>query len=130
MPNVISIPIGTEEKGVDRALLRCPRPLGIIRVRVKSASGLPDGHLHVFSKQQSNPYVRVRVADEEWESSLSVGCSPVWLESDQHCFWYYDVRQTLHMEVLGQGPFQPEAHAGDGEAHSRQSSSRELREAY
>ncbi|OLP82424.1 hypothetical protein AK812_SmicGene36921, partial [Symbiodinium microadriaticum] len=26
MPNVISIPIGSEEKGVDRALLRSPRP--------------------------------------------------------------------------------------------------------
>eukprot|EP00913_Durusdinium_trenchii_P005563 g5183.t1 len=41
MPNVISVPIGSEEKGVDRSLLRHPRPLGIVRVRAKSASGLP-----------------------------------------------------------------------------------------
>eukprot|EP00439_Symbiodinium_sp_Y106_P041733 s2736_g5.t1 len=110
MPNVISIPIGSEEKGVDRALLRSPRPrlgLGLIRIRVKAAQGLPDGHLHFLSKQQSNPYMRVRVADDEWESSCAVGCNPTWLESDSHCFWYYDLRQTVHLEVLDQGRFNP-----------------------
>ena len=24
-----------------------------------------------------------------------MGCNPTWLESDSHCFWYYDLRQPL-----------------------------------
>jgi len=105
MPNVISIPIGTEEKGVDRALLRHPRPLGLLRIKAKTAQGLPDGHLHVFSKHISAPYLRVRVADDEWYSSASEGNNPVWKEEDTHCFWYYDARQTIHIDVLDRGRF-------------------------
>ncbi|OLP82422.1 hypothetical protein AK812_SmicGene36923 [Symbiodinium microadriaticum] len=51
--------------------------------------------------------MKVRVADDEWESSCAVGCNPTWLESDSHCFWYYDLRQTVHLEVLDQGRFNP-----------------------
>lgn len=108
MPNVISVPIGSEEKGVDRSLLRHPRPLGIVRVRAKSASGLPDGHLHLFSKQNIDAYMRIRVADDEWHSSVAVGSSPVWSVSDIHCFWFWDWRQTIHIEVLDKGRFNPQ----------------------
>lgn len=108
MPNVISVPIGSEEKGVDRSLLRHPRPLGIVRVRAKSATGLPDGHLHLFSKQNIDAYVRVRVADDEWHSSMAEGSSPVWTAADHHCFWYYDIRQTIHIEVMDKGRFNPQ----------------------
>lgn len=108
MPNVISVPIGSEEKGVDRSLLRHPRPLGIVRVRAKSATGLPDGHLHLFSKQNIDAYVRVRVADDEWHSSVAEGSSPAWMASDHHCFWYYDMRQTIHIEVMDKGRFNPQ----------------------
>ena len=53
-----------------------------------------DGHLHLFSKQNIDPYLRVRVADDEWHSAVGVGSSPAW-SNQEHCFWYYDVRQCL-----------------------------------
>ena len=86
-------------KGVDRSLLRHPRPLGIVRVRAKSATGLPgaeftrcnpklevqwfvywfidvwffslvlDGHLHLFSKQNIDAYVRVTWSLVFWKKS-------------------------------------------------------------
>lgn len=39
--------------------------------------------------------LKVRVADDEWHSSVAEGSSPAWTASDHHCFWYYDMRQTL-----------------------------------
>lgn len=39
--------------------------------------------------------LKVRVADDEWHSSVAEGSSPAWMASDHHCFWYYDMRQTL-----------------------------------
>ena len=38
---------------------------------------------------------KVRVADDEWHSSMAEGSSPVWTAADHHCFWYYDIRQRL-----------------------------------
>ena len=40
-------------------------------------------------------WIKVRVADDEWHSSMAEGSSPVWTAADHHCFWYYDIRQRL-----------------------------------
>ena len=48
------------------------------------------------SLSEGAPFLlKVRVADDEWHSSVAEGSSPAWMASDHHCFWYYDMRQTL-----------------------------------
>merc|ERR1712176_1576849 len=79
MPNVFGVNMGTEEQGVDRALLRQPKPLGILRVVALRAENLPAHNKHLFREADSNPYCKLALADDEWRSPvIHKTCNPDW----------------------------------------------------
>uniref|UniRef100_A0A7S4Q3B4 C2 domain-containing protein n=1 Tax=Alexandrium monilatum TaxID=311494 RepID=A0A7S4Q3B4_9DINO len=102
MPNVWGMRLAAEgQGGVDTALLRTPKPLGVLRVTAIRAEELPASTFSVLAGSTSNPYLKLRLADDEWASSVvSRTCNPVWGAGDQHEFLFFDWRQRLGIEVL------------------------------
>lgn len=103
MPNVVGMRLGSEgQGGVDSALLRTPKPLGVLRVTAIRAEGLPANTISLLAVgATSNPYLKLRLADDEWASSVVPRtCNPVWSVGEQHNFLFFDWRQKLGIEVL------------------------------
>eukprot|EP00929_Paragymnodinium_shiwhaense_P020195 TRINITY_DN13531_c0_g1_i1.p1 TRINITY_DN13531_c0_g1~~TRINITY_DN13531_c0_g1_i1.p1 ORF type:complete len:694 (-),score=170.95 TRINITY_DN13531_c0_g1_i1:163-2175(-) len=101
LPNVISVPLGTKQQGVDPALLSQPRPMGIMRAQPVSATGLMAMDVSFFKKSTSDPYVRLRVADREWKSSVvDKTLAPVWKDTDIVDFVVFDRDQKVMAELF------------------------------
>lgn len=107
MPNVCGVRLGKEGQcgGVDSALLRSPKPLGVLRVTAIRAEGLPAGlpvqTVAMLSDASTNPYLKIQLADDEWSSStVSRTCDPVWPQGESYDFLFFDWRQKLLIEVL------------------------------
>ena len=115
-PRAMSIPVGTEEQNVDRALLD-PAPLGVLRVSVLRAVDLPSSNL--LGRLSRSPYARISLSPETWETSVVLhSTSPEWKE--KHEFLVFDKRQEIGVEVIDRHSFfLPNA--------SRSSSERSLR---
>ena len=112
LPNVWFRPFLQNEEIVDTATLRDPKPVGVMRSTVIEGRHLYGNDFHLFSKPTSDPYVRIRLADDEWQSARKEEtCNPKWLpdpetigselpqDEVQHDFLVYDVGQTLRIEV-------------------------------
>lgn len=100
LPNLISVPLGTEEQGIDHAILKKPVPVGVMRVSIMQATNLLGKDLRLLGSATSDPYVRVRLSGDEWRSStVQATCNPVWREDDYHDFFVYDVEQHFSFEV-------------------------------
>mmetsp|Transcript_48092 Transcript_48092/g.112430 ORF Transcript_48092/g.112430 Transcript_48092/m.112430 type:complete len:1220 (-) Transcript_48092:178-3837(-) len=103
LPNVIAVPIGTEEQGVDRATINNPAPLGILKVTAVQARQLVAHDWHLMSKATSDPYIRCELSAVDWKSSTVKGtCDPVWTD-DSHNFMVFDFGQRLKVEVFDNG---------------------------
>eukprot|EP00928_Gymnodinium_smaydae_P020542 TRINITY_DN1793_c0_g1_i1.p1 TRINITY_DN1793_c0_g1~~TRINITY_DN1793_c0_g1_i1.p1 ORF type:complete len:723 (-),score=177.51 TRINITY_DN1793_c0_g1_i1:485-2536(-) len=100
LPNVISVPLGKPEQGVDLSLLSQPKPMGILRVTALRATGLKGLDHNLLGNATSDPYVKVRIADQSWRSSTArATCDPVWTAADTHDFVVYDRDQAVHVDV-------------------------------
>lgn len=100
LPNQVAIPLGTEAQGVDRAEIMHARPLGFLRVRALSATGLQAPTWEDVGKDSADAYVVVKTADERWESSTVEGsCDPVWPEEDTGDLFVYDYDQRIWATV-------------------------------
>jgi len=113
LPNVISVPLGTEEQGVALALLSQPKPMGVLRVAALSAEGLAAMDYNLFGKGTSDPYMRLRLADNEWRSStVKKTCDPVWREDDVHDFVVFDPKQQLTVDLYDEDKLSADDHLG------------------
>lgn len=100
MPNVIGVSVGTEDQGVDRALLRQPRPLGVLQVTAVRARGIAPDCWRMFRKPLCNPYLRLALADDEFITSVcSRTCDPEWPDTNTYDFMVFDWRQKLGVTV-------------------------------
>jgi len=100
-PNVIGVAIGTEEQGVDAKVLNSPQPIGVLRITVKSASGLEAKDTKLFRRASSDPFVRIRMSGEEWQSStVKANCNPVWKDANVHDFLVYKREQRIAIHVF------------------------------
>lgn len=116
MPNVIAKAIGREDQGVDRKLLRCPKLRGLLRVTALHAKDLVGHDWHLFSKATSDPFLKLTLSCNEWQSSVVKGtCDPVWTEADTHDFTVFDPEQKLRICVFEGGFF----HVHDMLCHAR-----------
>jgi len=101
MPNTIAVPVGTPEQGVDPALLKLPEPMGILRFRPLRAKDLIGKDSHIMSAKTSDPFVQVKIADDEWRSSvIKSNLKPEWGEHDVHDFIVFDREQKVRIYVL------------------------------
>jgi len=102
LPNSVAVPLGSEEQGVDTAAMKLPTPLGLLRVRVRSASGLQGADWSLWGKSTSDAFVRIRLGDASWQSTtVKDTCDPVWPETDDpgH-FIVHDREQKVLIEVF------------------------------
>eukprot|EP00913_Durusdinium_trenchii_P033068 g30958.t1 len=87
LPNCISVPLATPEQGVDPALLKKPKPLALLRVKAVRGIDLAARDWNITTKASSDPFVRVRVANDTWNSSVvKQNLNPTWTEDDRHDF--------------------------------------------
>mmetsp|Transcript_6088 Transcript_6088/g.10475 ORF Transcript_6088/g.10475 Transcript_6088/m.10475 type:complete len:638 (-) Transcript_6088:15-1928(-) len=101
LPNVISVPVGTEEQGVDHALMSLPVPRGILRFTALEAEDLIGADMHLLSKATSDPYVKVELAGETWQSSTVMkNLNPKWKDTDWHDFVVFDRDQKINIQVF------------------------------
>lgn len=101
LPNVVAIPLGTEEQGVDRKKLHVPAPRALLRVTAVKASDLIAADISFFGRATSDPYVRIRMSDADWRSSTAKKTlNPVWKRGDvAHDFLVFDPEQRMNIEV-------------------------------
>eukprot|EP00931_Biecheleriopsis_adriatica_P056810 TRINITY_DN33690_c0_g1_i1.p1 TRINITY_DN33690_c0_g1~~TRINITY_DN33690_c0_g1_i1.p1 ORF type:complete len:582 (+),score=132.42 TRINITY_DN33690_c0_g1_i1:41-1786(+) len=100
LPNTIPVPVGTPEQGVDPALLAMPKPIGVLRIRAKRGIALAARDISLLKKATSDPFVKVRVADDQWQSSVvKANLNPEWGEHDQHDFVVFDRDQKVWIDV-------------------------------
>lgn len=84
----------------DEAELKCPEPIGALRVLVKSANDLRGDDISFTGKRTSDPYVTIEVGQEMWKSSVvKATCNPVWEHGNVHDFMVYDSGQNITFEV-------------------------------
>jgi len=101
LPNVIAMPMATEEQGVNAAHLSQPPPMGVLRATALRASGLKASDWSAFSKSTSDPYVALKLAEVEWHSSTVMKtCDPTWRTDDVCDFVVFDRSQKLSVEVF------------------------------
>lgn len=100
LPNCISVPLATPEQGVDPALLKKPKPLALLRVKAVRGIDLAARDWNITTKASSDPFVRVRVANDTWNSSVvKQNLNPTWTEDDRHDFVVFDQDQHAWLEV-------------------------------
>lgn len=100
MPNQIAVPIGTEDQGVDRAKLKMPIPLGLLRVTAVRGSHLPGTDWHLFSKASADPYVVVKLGAETWMSPhCDQTTDPVWPDDTFSDLLVFDREQLIRIQV-------------------------------
>eukprot|EP00930_Biecheleria_cincta_P058978 TRINITY_DN44751_c0_g1_i1.p1 TRINITY_DN44751_c0_g1~~TRINITY_DN44751_c0_g1_i1.p1 ORF type:complete len:574 (+),score=104.69 TRINITY_DN44751_c0_g1_i1:34-1755(+) len=100
LPNTIAVPVGTADQGVDPALLKLPEPIGVLRFRPLRARDLIGKDSHLMSAATSDPYVKVKIADDAWQSSvIKSNLNPEWGEDDFHDFVVFDRDQSVRIEV-------------------------------
>eukprot|EP00434_Breviolum_minutum_P012824 symbB.v1.2.011304.t1/scaffold755.1/size165019/2 len=96
LPHAVTIPIGTEEQNVDRALLD-PAPVGVLRIWALSASDLPSSW--PLGSRSRSPYMYVSLETEEWQTSVVYhSTSPQW--NQKHDFLVFDKRQEVQVKIF------------------------------
>lgn len=100
LPNVVSCACVKNEDVVDTAVLRDPKPAGVLRVTAMSARNLTGVDWHFFGEATSDPYLRIFLSADEWKSSVvEKCCNPVWPESQVKDFMVYDKEQKVQIDV-------------------------------
>lgn len=95
LPQVVKIPIGTEEQNVDRALLD-PAPVGVLRIWALRARDLPSSW--PLGSRSRSPYMDVSLETEQWQTSVVYhSTSPEW--NEKHDFLVFDKRQEVGIRV-------------------------------
>lgn len=101
LPNVIGIPLATEEQGVPLSTFSAPTPIGLVRATVVRARGLTGHDWHFFRKSTSDAYVRISIADQSWHSSVvKNSVNPEWRTGNSQDFIVVDKEQTLDLTLL------------------------------
>eukprot|EP00930_Biecheleria_cincta_P070542 TRINITY_DN58180_c0_g1_i1.p1 TRINITY_DN58180_c0_g1~~TRINITY_DN58180_c0_g1_i1.p1 ORF type:complete len:599 (-),score=128.40 TRINITY_DN58180_c0_g1_i1:473-2269(-) len=118
LPNTIAVPLGTPEQGVDPALLKLPEPIGILRFRPVRAKHLLGMDMHLMRARTSDPFIKVKVADDEWTSSVvKSNLNPEWSEEDVHDFVVFDRDQKVWIEVWDENTITAHHLIGKAEAY-------------
>lgn len=105
LPNVLHVPLVQDESVVDSAVLKDPKPAGVLRVTAIRARNLTGVDWHFLSKATSDPYLRLMLSADEWSSSVVYKtCDPDWPEHECKDFLVYDREQKLRISVHDWGP--------------------------
>eukprot|EP00435_Cladocopium_sp_Y103_P008713 s2755_g2.t1 len=95
LPQVVKIPIGTEEQNVDRALLD-PAPVGVLRIWALHARDLPSSW--PLGSRSRSPFMDLSLETEQWQTSVVYhSTSPEW--NEKHDFLVFDKRQEVGIKV-------------------------------
>mmetsp|Transcript_100272 Transcript_100272/g.239063 ORF Transcript_100272/g.239063 Transcript_100272/m.239063 type:complete len:559 (-) Transcript_100272:99-1775(-) len=101
LPNVVAVPLGTPEQGVDLARLKKPTPLAVLRATALRGKELAALDWNVMSKATSDPYVVISVANDKFQSStIKANCNPEWTADNTHDFVVFDSDQHVWIEVF------------------------------
>jgi len=80
--------------------LQFPEPIGVLRLVLRSASGLLTGDTNIIGRKSSDPYVTVRVGQQTWKSrTVSKSVNPVWTSGNVADFLVYDMDQAMHFSM-------------------------------
>lgn len=118
LPNVISVPIGSPEQGVDNSKLHSPSVKGLLRITAVSACDLMASDWSLLGRGTSDPYLIIRLADAEWRSTtVNRNCNPKWPEGNTHDFMVYDLNQSFVVEVYDEDMGKPDDYIGRSRPH-------------
>eukprot|EP01062_Namystynia_karyoxenos_P024194 TRINITY_DN19405_c0_g1_i1.p1 TRINITY_DN19405_c0_g1~~TRINITY_DN19405_c0_g1_i1.p1 ORF type:complete len:1390 (+),score=491.81 TRINITY_DN19405_c0_g1_i1:73-4170(+) len=100
LPNRIAVPLAPLSPEVDLAVMRCPRPSGVLRITVRSASNLEAADTGIGGKS-SDPYVRVRVGATTWKGPVvKKTLNPEWKQKNTATFIVYSKEQFVEFDVF------------------------------
>jgi len=114
LPNVVSIPLGLEGQGVDRASMNRPAPICVLKVTAIRAKELKAADMNLFSQASSDPYLKVRLADQEWRSPIvKATLNPEWTTGVRSkYFLVYNKDQTMRIDIFDYDNFKSDDHIG------------------
>merc|ERR1719387_2277744 len=78
-----------------------PQCLGVLRVSIESATGLPAADCDIFGRPTtSDPYVKLELGQVVWHSPVKYKTlEPVWTEANIVDLPVFDMKQTLRLTV-------------------------------
>ncbi|KAJ9455269.1 Synaptotagmin-4 [Diplonema papillatum] len=98
VPNFVVVPL---DPLLDHAVeLSHPKPKGVLRMAVESASNLEAGDTSITGKKSSDAYVKMRVGAATKSTSAVTSLDPVWTEGNVKDFVVHDMDQHVEFEVL------------------------------
>ena len=105
MPSIISCrPIPTHPQPSSNAHVGgCPGPraASVCHFAVVQATDLMAMDVGLFNAATSDPYVRVKIADQTWRTpTVRRTCSPVWPEGTSYDFLVFSPAQHVHVQVF------------------------------
>jgi len=103
IPNLIVVPLGRKDQGVDLSALKSPPPVGLLQVAPVRASNLKmsDFSLGLGLLQKApDPYIILKVGDQKWKSSRkNNNANPTW-EGEGALFTIWGLDQSLRADVF------------------------------
>lgn len=100
LPNCMGIPLASAEQGVNPVIFDQPEAIGLIRITVLGAAGLPNLDWNLIGKIKSDPYVTIETADASWSTAtISNNLDPKWTEGNLRDFVVYDKEQAIQLTV-------------------------------
>lgn len=114
LPNVLSVALGTEDQGVDRASLNRPTPVGVLKVTALRGRDLVAADVNLFSAATSDPYLRITFADQLWTSPVvKATLNPEWNSGVvTRYFLVYNMLQTVTVQVFDHDDLSSDDHIG------------------
>lgn len=86
---------------LDRADLKYPAPLGLLRMTLISAENLVAADWNVLSPNSSDPFVCIQIGNKTWQSpTIYKSLNPIWMEGNVAEFLVFDDLQQVTFTVF------------------------------
>eukprot|EP01062_Namystynia_karyoxenos_P022481 TRINITY_DN18642_c0_g1_i2.p1 TRINITY_DN18642_c0_g1~~TRINITY_DN18642_c0_g1_i2.p1 ORF type:complete len:1234 (+),score=310.52 TRINITY_DN18642_c0_g1_i2:98-3799(+) len=104
MPNRIAVPFSWTDPAVIRAQLRCPVPVGVLRVTVLRASGLPPRDVSRGRVRLPSAHVAVRLGDQQGRTAPEPrSAEPEWSADNTVELTVHSLEQVVDIDVYDGG---------------------------
>jgi len=101
LPERVAWKLTSDKDPIDGAMWRLPPPIAVIKIWVLEAKDLAPPDFAIFKKNSSNPFVKLRVGECEFQThTISGNQNPCWGTDACGQFLVHNLCQWLHLEVM------------------------------
>ena len=88
-------------EGIDQIGMRCPEPLGVLRVALEQGRNLIASDFQLLGAMTSDPYVVIDLGQETWRSpTIKCSLNPTWTTDNVKDFVIYELGQIPQIRIF------------------------------